>query len=607
MRTCHPTFCKSRNNEHVSEHSLAYQDYDCFYASVFEAENPRLKGLPLAVQQKQIIVTCNYEARRRGLYKLQLISEAKRLCPDVIIVLGEDLTKFRDVSKSLARFLTGHVWSGRCERLGFDETWLDCTTMIDYNVEQLSGDLRKSFFHLDQGDSALGFEFDATVTPGQVFPTVEDTDPSQAGSSYHSIQEVNDPLTVRLRLGSHLAAWLRARLEDKGFTATVGISVNKLLSKLVGSLHKPNNQTTLMPPYNFEYGQEHSSVSRFLDQHEVGKIPGIGFKISHKLREMMLGRQSNFQWGFAPDVSGDGVLVRDLRLNPELTSGNLQKLIGGPGWPKDIGQKVHELINGVDDSEVAEAKLVPTQISIEDSYRVLDTMKDLRDALIKLSISLIKRMRVDLVDDSREDEHQQNEFSHDTSTTQHYEWLAIPRTLRLSTRPRPPRTADGARQRAFQRISRSAPFPTFLLSSASIEGLAERLVEDLLVKLFHRLHPEDSDWDLSLVNIAVTNMSTMAGESRNAQGRDISKMLLPVTSTVEMATNNEDQKPALVTFGSEDNIPASQESEHNSKFWNDEAWTAEDERNAVEHCRICGASMPAFAFEAHLRFHLLPD
>ena len=61
---------------------------DCFYAAVFEREDPRLKSLPLAVQQKQIIVTCNYEARRRGLYKLQLIHDAKKKCPDVIIVLG---------------------------------------------------------------------------------------------------------------------------------------------------------------------------------------------------------------------------------------------------------------------------------------------------------------------------------------------------------------------------------------------------------------------------------------------------------------------------------------------------------------------------------------
>ena len=75
---------------------IIHFDYDCFYASVFEAKNPSLRSLPFAVQQKQIIVTCNYEARRRGLHKLMLIKDAKRVCPDVIIELGEDISKFRD-------------------------------------------------------------------------------------------------------------------------------------------------------------------------------------------------------------------------------------------------------------------------------------------------------------------------------------------------------------------------------------------------------------------------------------------------------------------------------------------------------------------------------
>jgi len=75
------------------------------------------------VQQKHIIVTCNYEARRRGLYKLQLITEAKRICPDVIIVLGEDISRFRDASKDLYTFLAKFSWQQKVERLGFDEVW----------------------------------------------------------------------------------------------------------------------------------------------------------------------------------------------------------------------------------------------------------------------------------------------------------------------------------------------------------------------------------------------------------------------------------------------------------------------------------------------------
>lgn len=71
-------------------------------------------------------VTCNYEARRRGLQKLQLISEAKRIVPDVVIVLGEELGRFRDASKSLYKFLASFTWSGKVERLGFDEVWMVC-------------------------------------------------------------------------------------------------------------------------------------------------------------------------------------------------------------------------------------------------------------------------------------------------------------------------------------------------------------------------------------------------------------------------------------------------------------------------------------------------
>lgn len=80
-----------------------------------------MRQLPLAVQQKQIIVTCNYEARRKGLYKLQSVKEAKKMCPDVIVVRGEDLTRFRNASKDLYHLLRTFSWSGKAERLGFDE------------------------------------------------------------------------------------------------------------------------------------------------------------------------------------------------------------------------------------------------------------------------------------------------------------------------------------------------------------------------------------------------------------------------------------------------------------------------------------------------------
>ena len=50
------------------------------------------------IQQKYIIVTCNYEARKYGVTKLMLISEALKKCPNLVIVKGEDLTHYREMS-----------------------------------------------------------------------------------------------------------------------------------------------------------------------------------------------------------------------------------------------------------------------------------------------------------------------------------------------------------------------------------------------------------------------------------------------------------------------------------------------------------------------------
>lgn len=83
-----------------------------------------MKSRPLGVKQKNILATCNYNARSHGVKKLMLITEAKKLCPELVLVDGEDLTPFRDVSKTMFNFLRPFSWNNRAERLGFDEVFL---------------------------------------------------------------------------------------------------------------------------------------------------------------------------------------------------------------------------------------------------------------------------------------------------------------------------------------------------------------------------------------------------------------------------------------------------------------------------------------------------
>ncbi|KAK8170925.1 hypothetical protein BKA80DRAFT_186233, partial [Phyllosticta citrichinensis] len=507
-------------------------DYDAFYCSVVEADDPQLKFLPMAVQRKSLpccsrlwLTTakrCNYEARRRGLHKLQLVKEAKRICPDLVIVLGEDLTRFRDASKALYRFVRAFSWNGRVERLGFDEVsqlWLDVTDQIDYNVTLLNPhDLAQSFFHLSRDDPTHGFAFDATAFAGTTFPSLTGLSTATESPSPSDITQAQDSLTLRLLLASHLARFLRNELEHhKNFTATAGISTNKLLSKLVGNLNKPIGQTTLLPPY---FG-EHSNVTAFVDSHDIGKIPGIGFKLAQKLREFVLHRPAAFDDGLVYGGTRETVKVGDVRKHPDLNVETLEKLLGGPGSPHGIGVKVWGLLHGADHTEVRTARDTPKQISIEDSYLRLDSFDQVVKELRMLAISLLKRMHADLLEE--EDEHDQDGAT--AARLEKRRWIAHPATLRLSTRPRPPLNADGSRTRTFARISRSAPVPNFIFSlSTPIESLAERLVNDALLPLFRRLHPEKTGWNLSLVNVAVTNMAEAGSNAKSSSGRDITSM-----------------------------------------------------------------------------------
>ncbi|KAK2625829.1 hypothetical protein QTJ16_005141 [Diplocarpon rosae] len=593
---------------------IIHFDYDCFYASVFEHERPELKSLPLAVQQKQIIVTCNYEARRRGLKKLQLITDARTICPDVVIVLGEELGRFRDASKSNYKFLESYSWSGKVERLGFDEVFLDVSDIVDFNIALLNqNDLSHSFFQLKRNDPTTGFGFDATMVAGHGFPP-------EGSLKFDETHSGDEALMMRLVLGSHLAQHLRWQLEEeKGYTSTVGISTNKLVSKLIGNLNKPKAQTTLLPPYTaFEqFGNRviESNVTKFIDKHDIGKIPGIGFKMSQKIRDYVLSRPADFEKGLIYGGTKESVSVVDVRLFPGMAPELLEEILGGPGAERGIGAKAWGWIHGIDDSEVQKAKNVPTQISIEDSYVRLDTLSEVSKELQVLATSLLRRMHVDLLE-------------HDEYTDSiHKRWTAVPKTIRISTRPRPPLNADGTRTRSFKRISRSGPLPSSVLNLKESNGaIVEKLVQETLMPMFRKLHPYPSGWNLSLVSIGVTNMVETASESGTGGGRDIERMFKRQEEVLkEWKVEDKDVPPDQISKDPSNELPdidridpsagdevldldmaGSENSIHLTQVTVDETgmWEEDDEDDANrERCSECGVVMPAFAMAAHERFH----
>ena len=243
---------------------------------------------------------------------------------------------------------------------------MDVSDMIDYNVDLLNfNHLAASFFNLDRHDPTVGFDFDATEYYGHIYP---ETLPHFSGPSPASISPGSRDsysLSMRLRLGSHLSRYLRNRLEEqKGYTCTVGVSTNKLLSKLVGNLHKPKGQTTLVPPYVTMSENEDSNVNQFIDGHDIGKVPGVGFKTAQKIRGFLLGRAAAFDTGLVYGPTKENITVSAVRRHPNVSLQSLERLLGGARAPKGIGAVIWGLLQGIDESEVAKARDVPQQISI---------------------------------------------------------------------------------------------------------------------------------------------------------------------------------------------------------------------------------------------------
>lgn len=483
------------------------------------------------------------------------------------------------------------------------------TDIIDYNREMLNRhNMGQSFFQTSRCDPLEGFSFDARSIAGHSYPNDHEHDSIGDDGA--------ENLTLRLRLGSHLALHIRHQLEQqKGYTSTVGIASSKLLSKLVGNLNKPKGQTTLMPPLGaLDNGT--GNAQAFIDGHEIGKVPGIGFKLAQKLREFILQKPADFATGLGYGETKEKILVADLRHHPEIDPEMLGRLLGGPGSPHGIGHTVWCLLHGIDDTEVRQAKAVPSQISIEDSYIRLDTMPELLRELNALAKSLVTRMRIDLLGDCNDGFDEQKADAGDTATAQPAskvmpkKWLAHPKTLRLTTRPRPPLQPDGTRLRSFKRISHSAPLPNFIFClSESVDAVAEKLVQGTLITMFRRLHPEKSGWNLSLVNLAVTNMAETAGESRTANGRDIGGMfrrqddvlkdfrVTDATSGLAEAMGGSTDDDVNVRSGT--GLTGGIEISNDDGSWDEDDGVSEDD----ERCGHCGARMPAFAIVAHRRFH----
>lgn len=301
--------------------TIIHIDLDCFYAQVEMLKNPDLASKPVGIKQQHYVITSNYVAREYGIRKCMLITEALALCPKLVIVNGEDLHDYRLMSNKVTEVIK--QFSPNVEKLGLDENFVDVTDLVEVKLKT------------ENKSDIVGHVYKNEIE----------------NSCFCGCRE-------RLTVGSQIAREIRSRIKQElGMTCCAGIAHNKLLAKLVGPTHKPNQQTVVFPS---------SALTLVLNMSSARAIPGIGRKCSDVLNALGIDTVT--------DIQNAPVSLLEKHLGDHLAQ-----------WIKGASF-------GVDDSEVKQTGKQQV-IGLEEASKGLYSMEDIHSklhSLIERGLKLIQ-------------------------------------------------------------------------------------------------------------------------------------------------------------------------------------------------------------------------
>ncbi len=105
---------------------IIHVDMDAFFAAVEIRDDPSLRGKPLIIgslpDERGVVATASYEARRYGVHSAMNIKEAYRLCPNGVY-MHPHMEKYKAVSGQLHEIWNSYASS--LEAIAFDEAYLD--------------------------------------------------------------------------------------------------------------------------------------------------------------------------------------------------------------------------------------------------------------------------------------------------------------------------------------------------------------------------------------------------------------------------------------------------------------------------------------------------
>jgi len=126
---------------------IVHLDLDAFFCAVEELHDPSLRNKPFAVggspKHRGVVASCSYAARKFGVRSAMPMSQAVRLCPDLINV-RHSFGNYVDYSKQAMDIL--RTYSAQIQPISIDEAFLDLShrsESAEYQAKQIQREIRR--------------------------------------------------------------------------------------------------------------------------------------------------------------------------------------------------------------------------------------------------------------------------------------------------------------------------------------------------------------------------------------------------------------------------------------------------------------------------------
>jgi DNA polymerase eta len=251
---------------------IGHVDLNAFFAQVEQMRLGLTRNDPVVCVQWSLLIAVSYAARKYGINRMDSVTTARAKCPHVVLAHAAvfhkgsahwayeaglpsqanykvSLDPYRRESRKIIL-----IFNQECdmvEKASVDESYLDVGRMVYARLE-------RNFPQWRRGD-----DLDARLPPVPAGLEME---------LYGETEEeptISDWDDVCMCIGSQLIYHVRLEVyKVLGYTTSGGVGRNKVVAKLAGGLHKPDNQAVIF----------NRSLGPFLNRFELTDIGGMGGK-----------------------------------------------------------------------------------------------------------------------------------------------------------------------------------------------------------------------------------------------------------------------------------------------------------------------------------------